>query len=86
MTTHASIEAGTSQCALILGELEKHAGEWVDMPRLVKVSGAYAVHSRAADLRKRGHQIDQRNVFAKRSGKRVVKSQYRLVQDAEKAS
>ncbi len=35
------------------------------MPRLVAVSGAYAVHSRVSDLRARGHVIAHRNVHRK---------------------
>ena len=75
-TTHPSIESGSSQCACILAELELHAGEWVAMPRLVLCSGAYAVHSRIADLRKRGHRIEQRNERPK--GKKSIHSFYRL--------
>jgi hypothetical protein len=48
--------------------------DWVSLPYLVDVSGGYAVHSRVADLRKLGHDIEQMSV--RRSGK--VHSFYRL--------
>lgn len=48
---------------------------WVSMPVLVKCSGAYAVHSRIAELRERGHLIANRITYA-RNG--VRKSWYRL--------
>lgn len=73
-TTHPSAAAGLSQCDLILGRLEQTPGEWVPMPALARVSRAYAVHSRVADLRSRGYQIEHRNL---RYG-RVIHSQYRL--------
>ena len=47
---------------------------WVTLPQLVAVSGGYAVHSRVADLRKRGYDIEQTSV--RRAGK--VHSFYRL--------
>jgi len=74
MTTHPSTAAGLSQCDLVLLALTARVGEWVPMPYLARLSGAYAVHSRVADLRRRGHQIDHRNL---RHGRRVL-SQYRL--------
>lgn len=47
-----------SQCAKILAKLEAHRGQWVPMPDLWRASGAFAVHSRIADLRLRGHDIE----------------------------
>lgn len=73
---HAASGAGTSQCAAILAYLNAAGGAWVAMPVLAKVSGAYAVHSRVAELRSRGHAIEQRS---KRDG-RKVRSFYRLVE------
>jgi hypothetical protein len=61
MSTHPHPQAGPSQCALILAELLRAGGEWVGLPRLMAVSGSAAVHSRIADLRKRGHDIAHRN-------------------------
>ena len=65
-----------SQCDCILRELENWRGQWVPMPRLYEVSGAFAVHSRIADLRKRGHNIEQRST---RLADGTVSSWYRLV-------
>lgn len=73
-TTHPSESAGMSQCDAILLGLTARAGEWVPMPLLARLAGAYAVHSRVADLRRRGYQIDQRNL---RHCRKVL-SQYRL--------
>lgn len=78
MTTHPSQQAGLSQCDLVLACLHGHGGDWVPMPLLARHSGAYAVHSRIADLRKRGYQIDHRNL---RNGRRIL-SQYRLTEPA----
>lgn len=58
-TTHTIKQAGNSQCDRILATLIACRGMWVAMPSLVAASGAYAVHSRISDLRKRGHNIDQ---------------------------
>lgn len=68
--------AGTSQCELIMDVLVVEKGKWVGMPTLAHFSGAYAVHSRVAELRKRGHVIEQRS---ERDG-RKVRSFYRLVE------
>lgn len=69
-------EAGTSQADRILEALRLAAGGWVQMPGLVRASGAYAVHSRIADLRKRGLRIEQESV----NRGRQVYSFYRLVE------
>lgn len=71
---HAASGAGTTQCGAILARLEAAKGDWVPMPELAKASGAFAVHSRVADLRSWGHAIEQRS---KRDG-RKVRSFYRL--------
>lgn len=73
---HAASGAGTSQCGAILALLEAAGGDWVPMPNLAHDSGAFAVHSRVAELRKRGHEIEQQS---KRDGRRVL-SYYRLVE------
>lgn len=80
MTTHTSRTTGLSQCERILDYLEYCVGQWVPMPHLTEVSGAYAVHSRIADLRKRGHIIEQR---CDQSG-RNKHSFYRLVKSIQK--
>ena len=52
---------GLSQCDLILSRLRQARGGEVAMPELAKAgaggSGFCMVHSRIADLRKRGHDI-----------------------------
>ena len=57
---------GDSQCRRILEMLESHRGEWVDMPLLARAgsaseNGFCMVHSRVADLRRRGHVISHKN-------------------------
>ena len=76
MTQREHAGLGTSQCDRILARLEAAWGAWVSMPDLVKASGAYAVHSRVAELRSWGHNIEQRS---ERDG-RKVRSFYRLVE------
>ena len=81
-TTQLEFQArggGLSQCDKILAVLQDYRGEWVPLPRLHQASGSYVVHSRIADLRKRGHAIDHRNEH--REG--VVHSFYRLNLGAE---
>lgn len=63
-----------TQAAAILDELRRNAGQWVSLPRLHEVSGAYAVHSRVSDLRADGHVIEVRQ-----EGHRPRRSWYRLV-------
>jgi len=52
----------SSQCERILGVLQTHHGQWVSMPLLYQKSGAMAVHSRIAELRRRGHCIENKVV------------------------
>lgn len=73
---HAASGAGTSQCGAILARLDAAGGDWVPMPELAQASGAFAVHSRVAELRSWGHNIEQRS---ERVG-RKVRSFYRLVE------
>ena len=75
MTTHTSKESGASQCKRILQELVKHRRRGVSMLHLHKVSKSLAVHSRIADLRKIGHQIENRCIRV--NGK--THSEYRLL-------
>jgi hypothetical protein len=55
---------GRTQCDRILARLQASEGEWVPMPELALVATptgiGTAVHSRIADLRKRGCAIDRR--------------------------
>ena len=73
---------GVSQCEMILAKLTIYAGQWVPMPDLWLISGSLNVHSRISDLRRRGHNIEQRNSY---EGKRVIKSFYKLILKAEAA-
>lgn len=73
----ATIDA-PSQCEVILAALQESAG-WVPMPLLAARAGCYAVHSRIADLRRRGCLILNRTENV-REGKRLVRrSFYRLL-------
>ena len=49
---------GASQNTRILSRLEATPGEWVPMPELERISGSHRLNSRAADLRKRGFDIE----------------------------
>lgn len=71
---HAATGAGLSQCARILAALEYERGQWVPMPDLARIAGGYAVHSRIAELRARGHRIE---AMQDRRGRKVW-SYYRL--------
>ena len=73
---HAATGSGQSQCMAILGELVVQRGQWVPMPDLARIAGGYAVHSRIADLRKRGHRIESKQ--ERRPGSRKVWSYYRM--------
>lgn len=66
-----------SQANKILARLKSAQGRWVTMPGLSAISGAYAVHSRVAELRKRGHRIENR-IEQRDNGTRL--SLYRLVE------
>jgi hypothetical protein len=68
--------SGESQTQKILAHLQANLGEWVAMPKLYEISGAMAVHSRIADLRKNGANIEQKN--ERPPGSRAIHSFYRL--------
>jgi len=75
--------SGRSQCECILSVLQRSIGildGWVAMPRLARESGAYAVHSRISELRKRGHRIEQRST---RLTDGTIASEYRLEPEEE---
>lgn len=79
MTTHAERTAGESQCEAILGKLIEARGGWVSMVELAAASGAYAVHSRIADLRRRGHRIPKARITRVVGARgRYCHSEYRL--------
>jgi len=84
-TTHPIATESASQCDLILAALRRKNGDWITMMDLHQLSGSMAVHSRIADLRKRGHDISQYNdtVRSKRTGRPAVRSHYRHVHDAD---
>lgn len=63
-----------TQNEAVLDALAKRHGEWVSMPDLVQASGAYAIHSRVAELRSEGHVIQN-----KVEGTKPRRSFYRLV-------
>lgn len=67
--------ASLTQTEKVFATLAANAGNWVGMPHLVEVSGAYAVHSRVADLRRRGYNVENQ---VDRSTK-PFKSFYRLL-------
>ena len=75
-TQYTNAQLGVSQCDLILRELQSTPGRWVAMPTLCAVSGAYAVHSRVADLRKQGHNIEWRGEHLDGS----IHSFYRIIE------
>ena len=62
-----------TQASIILRELVRQHGRWVPMPELAQASGAYAVHSRVAELRGRGYAIE-----SKIEGRAPRRSYYRL--------
>lgn len=76
-TEHAAAGAGQSQCDRILAELKSKQGHWVAMPNLARIAEGYAVHSRIAELRKRGHRIES---MQDRRGRKVW-SFYKLKTD-----
>ena len=63
-----------TQNELILDALTARRGDWVPMPELSEASGSWNVHSRIADLRAEGHDIDNKIV---RRG-RQSRSYYRI--------
>lgn len=66
--------AGDSQDRIILRRLLEARGEWVPRPELSRLSGAAAVNSRAARLRKKGFDVLNE---CQRKGRRVL-SFYRI--------
>ncbi len=74
-TEFRAVAGGTSQRQRILDALEQAPDRWVAMTDLWRVSGAFAVHSRIADLRKLGHPIEHKN---ERPTSGAIRSFYRL--------
>lgn len=73
-TPHPSKHASDSACSIILNALKARPGEWIPMPELVNLSGAYHVNSRVDELRKNGYNIENR----KKHEGRKVHSFYRI--------
>lgn len=70
-----------SQAQKVLKRLRKRSGRWVSMIALWKASGSFAVHSRASELRKRGHEIKNE---VRHRGRKAL-SFYRLIEKREVA-
>lgn len=68
-----------SQADKILKRLQETPNEWVPMPELAQISGAYAVHSRITNLRKRKLTIPNRQEPDLRGGSRKRLSYYKLI-------
>ncbi len=76
LTNNPARLSKSSQCAKILRALRDAKGGWVSMPKLVKVSGSYNIHTRVDELRGRwGAQIENHTDNAQRPHV----SKYRLV-------
>lgn len=79
MTDHPIPSVGETQCDIILARLRMARGAYVPMPILAAESGAYAVHSRISDLRRRGHHIPRPRITRADDG--TVCSEYCLVEE-----
>jgi len=75
MTTHDTPQSGKTQCQRILKLLEENKPSPVAMTLLHRESGSLNIHSRIADLRKRGHAIE--NIVERVNGK--THSYYKLL-------
>jgi len=71
------MNSNPTQAQAILARLRAARGDWVPMPELAACSGAYAVHSRIAELRRLGHHIPPPRIT--RRG-RLVCTEYRLIE------
>ena len=74
---HVVSQVAESQNDRLQAHFQACAGEWLAMPDLVRVVGAYAIHSRVAELRKRGMMIVNKRV--REPGSRLCHSFYRYV-------
>jgi biotin operon repressor len=75
MNHHPSHVAASSQCGKVLRVLQLWGGCFVPLTHLAEAAGAYAIHSRIADLRRRGYSIENKVERGERS---QCKSWYRL--------
>jgi hypothetical protein len=80
-STYTAQESGKSQNQLVLEMLVIAGGEWVSLPDLMRHSGSANIHSRVADLRKRGHNVQWKRTQV---GRRIH-SWYRMGTDADVA-
>lgn len=76
-----NLVASPSQNAIILDVLQRAGGRWVPMLVLEQASGSRRMNSRCADLRRRGHNIENKTEWV--SG--VCRSWYRLLQSHDQA-
>lgn len=70
-----SPNSNPSQCKRILARLSERKGKWVAMPELMRIGKCGPVHSRIADLRRKGHEIENDVI----QDGRVKHSFYKLV-------
>jgi len=66
-----------TQTDALIAALHAANGEWVSLPDLVGAVGGYAIHSRAADARRMGVNIENKVEFSQLTRKRH--SWYRLL-------
>lgn len=66
-----------SQTSRFITALMEANGQFVGLPALVEAIGGFAVHSRAADARKMGYNIENHTVLNRETGKRM--SFYRVI-------
>ena len=72
------VEGGAmSQTDKLITALMEANGGWLDLPTLVAFTGAYAVHSRACDARRKGYNIENKTERDPLTGQRH--SYYRVV-------
>ena len=69
-----------SQACKILARLQSTPGQWVPMPELAACSGAYAVHSRMAELRREHPELTFEHRLEAIPGSRQRASFYRITQ------
>ena len=67
----------TSQTNKLITALMEANGGWVEMPALCDITGSLNIHSRCADARKKGYNIENKTTLNPITGKR--ESFYRVV-------
>ena len=66
----------------MLAALREARGAWVPLPKLVRLVGGYAIHSRAANLREAGYPVE----CAVAGNGEKKHSRYRLVEASQSTS